>query len=147
MEQTRTVFFVQCGVAAANIALAVLVVSLVDPQGPAPGLALAYGGSYAVGAVTSYVVLRRVLGSLDGATLLRFCVRMVLAAGLAGAAAYAWRTGFVTLLGDDGNKAWSLLQLSTTALVDLGVLLLLARAMRIREINVVTSLVTSRLRR
>jgi putative peptidoglycan lipid II flippase len=147
MEQTRTVFFVQCGVAAANIGLALLVVSLVDPQGTAPGLALAYGGSYAVGAVTSFVVLRRVLGSLDGATLLRFCVRMLLAAGLAGAAAFAWRTGFDALLDGGGNKAWSLLQLGTTALVDLGVLLLLARAMRIREINEVTTLVTSRLRR
>jgi putative peptidoglycan lipid II flippase len=147
MEQTRTVFLVQCGVAAANIVLAVVVVSLVDPQGTAPGLALAYGGSYAVGAVTSYVVLRRALGSLEGAELLRFTVRMVIAAGLAGAAAYAWRTGFLTLLDGEGNKAWSLLLLASTALVDLAVLILLARLMRIREIGEVTSLVTSRLRR
>jgi hypothetical protein len=72
---------------------------------------------------------------------------MLLAAGLAGAAAFAWRTGFDALLDGGGNKAWSLLQLGTTALVDLGVLLLLARVMRIREINEVTTLVTSRLRR
>jgi putative peptidoglycan lipid II flippase len=147
MEQTRTVFLIQCGVAATNIGLALLVVSLVDPQGTAPGLALAYGGSYAVGALTSYLVLRRALGSLEGATLLRFCVRMGLAAGLAGAAAYGWRTGFDVLVGQGGNKAWSLLQLGTTALVDLAVLLLLARVMRIREINEVVALITSRLRR
>ena len=81
--------------------------------------------------------------------LLRFGVRMVIAAALAGAAAYAWRT-LVYALWDglgDGSKLQSLLVLGSTGVVDLVVLVLVARALRITEIGEVTSLVTSRLRR
>ena len=93
MEQTRTVFLVQCGVAAANIILAVVVVRLTDPQGTAPGLALAYGGSYAVG----WRVVRRAAAGprLPGGCRGSCASRRAWSSppGLAGAAAYAWRTG------------------------------------------------------
>ena len=59
--------------------------------------------------------------------------------GLAGAVAAAWATG-------DG-KGQALVLLGSTALVDVTVLLLAARAMRIREVTEVVGLVTSRLRR
>src|SRR4051794_41178267 len=54
LERTRTVFYVQCAVAATNIVLAVLLTRSVSPSGTAPGLVLAYAGSYLVGALTSY---------------------------------------------------------------------------------------------
>src|SRR4051794_1766373 len=60
LERTRTVFWVQCGVAATNITLAILVTSRVSPANTAPGLVTAYAGSYAVGAASSYLVLRHV---------------------------------------------------------------------------------------
>ncbi len=149
LERTRTVFFVQCVIATANVVLAVAVVNAVDARLTAPGLAVAYGGAYALGAVTSYLVLRRVLGSMETPELLRFAVRMVIAATLAGAAAYGWRTGVYAVWDGvgDGSKLQSLVVLGSTGLVDLVVLVLVARALRIGEIREVTSLVTTRLRR
>src|SRR3712207_7729010 len=51
----------------------------------------AYAGSYAVGAVASYLLLRHVLGGLGTAALASFGVRIVVAGGLAGLAAWADR--------------------------------------------------------
>ena len=149
LERNRTVFYVQCVVATTNVVLALLVVGAVSAPLTAPGLAVAYGGAYAVGAATSYVVLRRVVGPMQTPELVRFGVRMLIAAGLAGAAAYGWRT-LVYAVWDglgDGSKLQSLLVLGTTGLVDLIVLVGVSRALRITEIGEVTSLVTTRLRR
>src|SRR5680860_1412841 len=45
LERTRTVFWIQCAVAATNIALAIAVTSVVSAGGTASGLVLAYVGS------------------------------------------------------------------------------------------------------
>ena len=147
LERTRTVFWVQCVIAATNIALALLVTSQVGPQDTAPGLVVAYGGSYAVGAISSYLLLRSVLGGLDTPRLVRFCVRMLIAALLASGAAWLVRVGVLAVwpLGD--GKVQALVLLALMGLADLLVLLGAARAMRITEVTEVTELVTSRLRR
>jgi putative peptidoglycan lipid II flippase len=145
LERNRTVFQIQCGIAATNIVLAVLVTSWTDPQDTAPGLVLAYDGSYAVGAMLSYLVLRRVLGGLDTPVTVRFLVRMVLASAIAAGAALAFRAAVLSVweLGD--GKLQAVVLLLGIGAVDLVALLLLARVMRIREVNDVVSLVTSRL--
>ena len=74
LEQTRTVFFIQCSVAVTNIATALLLVGLTDARFTAPSLVLAYTASYVVGSVVSYVVLRRRLGQLDTPALVGFLV-------------------------------------------------------------------------
>ena len=84
LERTRTVFWVQCVIAATNVAVAVAVTSQVGPQDTAPGLVVAYVAAYAVGAALSYLLLRRLLGGLETPVLVRFLVRMAIAAGLAG---------------------------------------------------------------
>ena len=56
LERTRTVFWVQCVIAAANIGLAVTLVRAADPESTAPGLVTAYAGAYAVGAVVVAVM-------------------------------------------------------------------------------------------
>jgi putative peptidoglycan lipid II flippase len=147
LERTRTVFWVQCVIAATNIALAVVVTSQVDPQDTAPGLVCAYAGSYAVGAVCSYLLLRSLLGGLETPVLVRFLVRLLIAAGLAAGAAWAVREGLLAVwpLGD--GKGQALVLLAVTGLADLVVLLGAARAMRITEVTEVVDLVTSRLRR
>ncbi len=147
LERTRTVFWVQCVIAAVNISLAVAVTSQVGPARTAPGLVVAYGGSYAVGALSSYLLLRRVLGGLETPRTVRFLVRMTIAAGLAGAAAWGWRWLVASAWATGDGKGQALVLLGSTALVDVTVLLLAARAMRIREVTEVVGLVTSRLRR
>ncbi len=147
LERTRTVFWVQCVIAATNITLAVLVTSMVDPQHTAPGLVVAYGGSYAVGAVCSYLLLRSVLGGLETPRLVRFLVRLLIAAGLAAGVAWAVRAGLLAAWPSGGGKLQALTLLVLCGLADLVVLLAAARAMRIREVTEVVDLVTSRLRR
>jgi putative peptidoglycan lipid II flippase len=147
LERTRTVFWVQCVIAVVNIALAVLVTSLVGPRDTAPGLVTAYVGAYAVGAVLSYLLLRRVVGTLQSRELVRFLVRMLIAASLAGGAAWGWRTLMASFWEPGDGKGQAVVLLASTGLVDLLVLLLAARLMRIRELTEVVGLVAGRLRR
>ncbi len=83
LELTRTVFFIQCAVAAVNITAALLLVTGVSPRGTSPALVVAYGASYAAGAAISYVSLSRRLARdtdgdvLQGRRTLRFLVRLV----------------------------------------------------------------------
>jgi len=145
LERTRTVFWVQCVIAAVNIVLALAFVHATDAEHTSPALVLAYTGSYAVGAAGSYAVLRRLLGGLETPTLVRFLVRVVVAAAPAAAAAgvAAWLLG--ELLGDDRGKAASMLVLAVVPAVYAAVFLPLARAMRIVEVTELVDTVTRRL--
>jgi putative peptidoglycan lipid II flippase len=147
LEQTRTVFWVQCVIGTVNVALALAVTGVVGPEETAPGLVLAYGGAYAVGATVSYQLLRGTLGGLRTPVLVRFLVRMLIAAGLAGAAAWGWRLMLDAVWETGDGKAQAVVLLATTGLVDVAVLLLCARAMRITEVTEVVAAVTGRLRR
>jgi putative peptidoglycan lipid II flippase len=155
LERTRTVFWVQCLIAATNIGLAVLLTRNASPQETAPGLVLAYAGSYLVGAIGSYSVLRRLLGGLGTPVLLRFLVRLLIAAGLAAAVAWAVRQGLAHLWPPPGGgaatardgKAQAVVMLAVTGLVDVAVFLLLARLLRIAEVTSVLGVLTGRLRR
>jgi putative peptidoglycan lipid II flippase len=157
LERTRTVFWVQCLIAATNIVLALVLTAHAGPRGTAPGLVLAYAGSYLVGAVGSYSLLRKVLGGLETPVLVRFLVRLLIAAAIAVGVAWLARQGL--------QQAWSSVQhhgpgatsglgkaeavsvLAVTLVVDVAVFLVLARAMRIREVTDVVGVFTARLRR
>jgi len=155
VERNRTVFFVQCAIAATNVLLAVALTRRLSPEHTAPGLVLAYAGAYLVGSVLSYSVLRRLLGGLDTPVLVRFAVRLLIASALAVAVAWAARTGLhavwgapdVAGAGERPGKVQALVGLGITTVVDVAVFLLLARAMRIREVTGVVAAFTGRLRR
>ncbi len=161
LERTRTVFWVQCVIAATNIVLAIVLTAQVPPSGTAPGLVIAYAGSYLVGAVGSYSLLRRVLGGLETPVLVRFLVRLLIAAGVAAAVAWAVKYGVQQVwdpvrevratgsscAGGGGGKLQALGLLAVTALVDVGVFLAIARVLRISEVTSVMGLLTGRLRR
>jgi putative peptidoglycan lipid II flippase len=159
LERTRTVFWVQCVIAATNIALAVTLTRDVPPDGTAPGLVLAYAGAYLVGALGSYSLLRRILGGLETPVLVRFLVRLVIAAGLAAAVAWAVKLGLEEVwapvrdtaegLGatSRAGKSRAAVVLALTGLVDVLVFLGLARVMRISEVTSVLRVLTGRLRR
>ncbi len=155
LERTRTVFWVQCVIAATNIAAAVLITRHVSPSGTAPGLVLAYAVSYLVGAVGSFTLLRHLLGGLQVPVLVRFLVRLLIAVSIATGVAAATKYGLQHLWPPpDGvqatapsGKLHAGTVLAVTGLVDLAVFLLLSRAMRITEVTAVLGLVTRRLRR
>ena len=88
LEQTRTVFWIQCAVAATNIAVAVVVVGRTDAEDTSPALVLAYTAAYAVGSLLSYAVLRapaRRARHRRGCC--RFLVRLAVAVAVSTAAA------------------------------------------------------------
>jgi putative peptidoglycan lipid II flippase len=146
LERTRTVFWVQCVIAATNISLAVLLTSSASAARTAPGLVLAYAGAYLVGSVASYSLLRHVLGGLHTPRLLRYLVRLLPAAGLAAGVAWAARLGLHALWEPGDGTAQAVTVLAVTALVDGVAFLGLARLLRIEEVTVVLDLVTARLR-
>ena len=147
LELTRTVFWVQCVISGVNIVLAVVLTHSVTANDTAPRLVLAYAGAYLVGAVSSYLLLRHILGGLGTNVLVRFLVRLLLAGGLAALATWGVRALAESLWAPDGSKIQAIVMLALMGVVDLGVLGLLARAMRIQEVNEVVELFTRRLRR
>ena len=144
LEHTRLVFFIQCVVAAVNIALAYTLTRGISPGQTSPRLVIAYAGAYAVGAVISFVVLSRLVGGLEERTLLRFVVRLVRAAGVAAAPAWGVSAGVHAIFGGD-SKPVALLALALAGTVDLVLLALLSRLLRITEFNDVVALVRRRL--
>lgn len=155
LERTRTVFWVQCVIAATNIVAAVLLTHNASPSRTAPALVMAYGASYLVGAVCSFALLRHVLGGLQVPVLVRFAVRLLIAAGIATGVAAATRYGVQQLwpapTGAEATagsgKAQAAGVLALTGVVDLMVFAALAKAMRITEVTSVLTLLTKRLRR
>ncbi|GAA1477422.1 hypothetical protein GCM10009623_18680 [Nocardioides aestuarii] len=145
LERTRTVFLVQCAIAATNIAAAVLLVREATVEQTSPALVLAYSAAYAVGAIVSGTVLGRHLGGLGVRRLAGFALRLLLVAGAS--TALAW--GAAQLLagfGEDPALVVALLRAITVAGVDVVAFLLLARAARLTEVTEVLDTVTRRLR-
>jgi putative peptidoglycan lipid II flippase len=145
-EENRAVFFIQCAVASTNIVAALVLVRAVSAEHAAAALTIAYGLSYAVGALISYRTLSRRVGGLKSRTLVRFLVRLVLA--VAGATLVA---AVVTLLVREvpGADTWggAVLQCAVIGAAGLGVLVGLARVLRIAEVTEVVDTLTRRLGR
>jgi putative peptidoglycan lipid II flippase len=116
------------------------------PAQTAPRLVLAYAASYLVGAAVSYAQLNHRVGDLDSAATLRFAVRMALVVLVATALGWLALQGLRAVLPGD-NKAAVLVRLVATGLVDAAAVLLLARALRVREVTEVVGTLTRRLRR
>ncbi|MCD4533134.1 murein biosynthesis integral membrane protein MurJ [Nocardioides sp. cx-169] len=146
LEETRTVFFIQCAVAVTNVAAALAFVSWTDPEQTSPALVLAYTAAYVVGSAVSYTVLRRRLGGLESPRLVRFVVRLTfvvtLSTGVALVAALALHA-----LATDASWPVAALRAALVTAIDVAVFLVLARALRLREVTTVLDSVTSRLRR
>jgi putative peptidoglycan lipid II flippase len=144
LERTRTVFWIQCAVAATNIAAALVLVRATDPEHTSPSLVLAYTASYVVGSLISYVVLLRVLGGLQTRRLGRFLVRLLLIAAVSTAAA-AGTAYLLHELVDDPSLALAAVWVLLVTAVDVVVFVLLARVVRLREVTSVVHTITRRL--
>ncbi len=146
LEQNRTVFLIQCAVATTNIAVAVVVVARTDAEDTSPALVLAYTAAYAVGSLLSYAVLRGRLGGLDTPQLLRFLARLALPVAVATAAAIAVAAALHAIT-DHPHWVLAAVFAGVITTVDAVVFVLLAKAMRLREVTAVLDTVTRRLSR
>ncbi len=144
LELNRTVFFIQCAIGATNVVVAILLVHQATAAQTSPALVIAYGASYVLGSAVSYVLLRGRLGGLETPTLVRFVVRVLVAAGAA--AAIAWGLGRL-LPGhtDDVSHVLAAIRVVLLGGVDLGVFLLLAKLMRISEVTTVVDTLVRRI--
>ena len=147
IEDTRTPFFVQCLIAATNIALAFALTGVAEPRSYAAMLALAYTGSYLVGALVAIMILARRLGGLPSQQLLGFVGRAVVAAIPAAGAAWlavaaAQRLGAAPT----SSRLDALALLLLGGVLMLAVFFALARVLHIREVDSLGQLLRGRLR-
>jgi putative peptidoglycan lipid II flippase len=146
LERTRTVFWVQCVIAAVNITLAVLLTGAAAPGQTASWLVVAYDGAYAVGAIGSYLLLRHVLGGLETPALVRFGARLAIAAGVAGLVGWAVRLGLAEAWPGDA-KLRAVVALAAIGGSGAVAYLAMSRALRIEEVTGVLRLLKGRLSR
>ena len=144
LERTRTVFYIQCAVAATNVLAAVVLVGRTDAVHTSPALVVAYAASYAVGSVVSYFVLRGRLGGLDTLRLVRFLVRMGLAVAVSTAVAYLVSRGLAGL-DDQPGKLVAAGRVLAITLADAVVFVGAARMLRLTEVTSVIDTVARRL--
>ncbi len=144
-DDTRTPFLIQAVIAAVNIGLIVVVHLTLPLRWETVGLALAFSGSFVVGCALSVATLRRRLGDVDAYRVVRTYVRLAVASGLAGLAAWlvSRPVGWVV----DDARLGSLGELVVAAVVmGLGYAWL-ARRMRVTELTEVLDTVRARLGR
>ncbi|WP_406049754.1 murein biosynthesis integral membrane protein MurJ [Kribbella sp. NBC_00889] len=147
-EDTRSPFFLQCVIAATNIAAAVIGVRVVLDQENLRFSGVVLGGAYAltylIAVLVSRPVLRRKVPAVHGAGIGLPLLAMVIAAVLAVLAG----RGVLWLLGmavEWSGPLGALLELAVAAVVMLPVYAGVARVLRIHEVNDVVSMVTSKL--
>ncbi|HWU20173.1 MAG TPA: murein biosynthesis integral membrane protein MurJ [Nocardioides sp.] len=150
LERNRTVFYIQCVVAAVNVIAAVTLVGLADPGQTSPMLVVAYATAYGVGALLSTTVLVRTLGVVQVRAWTGFVARLVIATGLAVGVTWVmdriWHDTVLELTSRPG-WGWSAVQLGVDGLV-LGVVLLwLAGPFRLTELTDVADTLGRRLSR
>jgi putative peptidoglycan lipid II flippase len=150
LELNRTVFLIQCVIAAVNIGAAIVLVGRADPGETSPMLVLAYTAAYGVGSLLSFTVLARRVGGLQARSLLGFSVRLLVAAAIGAGAAWLVDLGLDELLErapGAGGWWWSAVDVAVLGLVAVGVLVLLARALRLDEVTTVIDTVRARVGR
>ena len=145
LELNRTVFFVQCLVAATNIVAAVALVAATTAKQTSPALVAAYAASYAVGSVVSYLLLSRLLGGLRSRRLLVFGGRLAIATGLATGLTFPVAQ-VLDGLADDPGLVISAVRLVAVGAVDVLLFLVFARLLRIEEVSQVVATLTRRSR-
>jgi len=145
LELNRTVFFVQCGVAATNIVAAVVLVGATSAKNTSPALVIAYAASYVVGATVSYLLLQHLLGGLRSRRLLTFGGRLLIATGLATALTFPVAQ-VLDGLADDPGTLVAAVRLVCVGAVDVLLFMVLARLLRISEVNQVLATLTRRSR-
>ncbi|MEV4612334.1 murein biosynthesis integral membrane protein MurJ [Kitasatospora sp. NPDC049258] len=143
-EDTRTPFSNTVWVALCQAGTAVFFFLVLPDRWAVTGMAFGYGLSYAVGVAVAVPKLKARIGGLDTARIGKTYVRL----GIASLPAAALGLAVELLLGEviDGWLG-SVLTLLVAGALQLGVFLLLARRMRIEELNAMVAMVRGRLGR
>ncbi|GAA1620284.1 hypothetical protein GCM10009744_03890 [Kribbella alba] len=147
-EDTRTPFFLQCVIAATNIAAALIGVRVLLDEDHLRFSGVVLGGAYSLAYLVAVLMSRSVLrrrvprvpGAGIGLPLLAMVIASVAGAGLARAVLTA-----IDSVTDWSGPLTSALELAIAAAVMLPVYVAVARVLRIHEVTGVVSMVTSKL--
>ncbi|WP_143199994.1 murein biosynthesis integral membrane protein MurJ [Kitasatospora sp. CB01950] len=145
-EDTRTPFSNTVWVALTQAGTAVLCWLVLPAQWAVTGMALGYGLSYAVGVAVALPKLKARIGGLDTARITKTYVRLAIASLPAAVVGLVIEVFALQAL-DGWGWLGNVLTLAAAAVVQLAVFLLLARRMRIEELNALTGMVRRRLGR
>ena len=140
LENTRTPFFIQVVISAANVVIGVGVVVLLD-SAPlvAAGLALGYSLAYVVGVVISFRRLKHALPALALRPIADLLGRALLAS--LPAALVAWAVLHVL---DASSQPTRVVALAIAGVAAVATYLVVARLLRIREVNDIVATVARR---
>ncbi|WP_405012325.1 murein biosynthesis integral membrane protein MurJ [Kitasatospora sp. NBC_01539] len=143
-EDTRTPFSNTLWVAVCQAATAVLCWLVLPAQWAVTGMALGYGAAYAVGVAVAVPRLKVRTGGLDTGRIAKTYVRLAIASLPAAALGLAVEVLMLALL-----DSWlgNVLTLAVAGTVQVAVFLVIARKMRIEELNAMLGMVRSRIGR
>ncbi|MDH6576380.1 murein biosynthesis integral membrane protein MurJ [Kitasatospora sp. MAP5-34] len=143
-EDTRTPFSNTVWVAACQAVTAVGCYLVLPAQWAVTGMALGYGASYAVGVAVAVPKLKAKIGGLDTGRIAKTYVRLAIASLPAAAVGLG-----VSLLVDGVLHGWlgSVVTLAVAGGLQLLVFAVIAKRMRIEELNAMVGMVRSRLGR
>lgn len=148
-EDTRTPFLIQIVISSANIILAVVLTSMVDPARVAAMLALSFGIAYGLGLLVSTSLLSRQIGRFTDAVMLRFAGRLILACVITAAVMLA-STALLRVRGlaavgiGSGSDVGALVTLVIAGVLGAGAYLASMRVLRIEEFGYAISTVLRR---
>ncbi|PYC87523.1 murein biosynthesis integral membrane protein MurJ [Streptomyces tateyamensis] len=143
-EDTRTPFSNTVWVAVAQAGTAMLCYLVLPAQWAVTGMALGYGAAYAVGVGVAVPKLKRRIGGLDSGRIARTYARLAIACLPAALAGLLVELALSALL---GGWLGSVLTVLVAGTVQLTVFLVVAKRMRIEELNGMIGMVRSRLGR
>ena len=145
LEDTRTPALINIFLNAVNIVVGYALYRALPPEKAVAGLAAGYAVAYIATTVVFWVILRPRVGGLDTYLTIRTFVRLGLAGVVSGALGFA----VVQLLGrvTGSGKVGALLVVAATGLVVGGSFVVLARRLRVTEMQEVLALVTGPLAR
>jgi putative peptidoglycan lipid II flippase len=133
LEDTRSTFFLQLIISAANVGLALAMVRLLrSPLLVATGLGIAYSAAYVLGLALSFAWLKTKLPGLRGTAVGRLSVRLLAAAAPAGLVAFWIWFAVESFSATQGAR---LLGLVLAGIVGLGTFLVASRVLHITEIG------------
>ena len=132
-EDARTPFLIQLPVIATGVISALIALRVLSPRWIVVGVGVGLSAGYALGAVLSFLVLRRRIDGVEGRTVLRTYIRLVLAAAIAAVPALVITRGLHHLLGE--GKLVGLLALAAGGTVMLATYGFACHRMRVTELD------------
>jgi putative peptidoglycan lipid II flippase len=144
-EDARTPFMIQLPVIGTGVVTALIALHTLSPQWIVVGVGVGLSLGYALGAMLSFLVLRRRIGGVEGRAILRTYARLVIAAAAAAIPALLITRGIHHALGHGKGSGLLALVIGGSAMVLTYVLA--CRRMKVQELEELIGPFTRRLRR